>query len=507
MNARKNKRIRVEPDSECVTLAENSTETEIKGKEELTKSEDLVVEKPRKKKKKVKNVETNITSAQSNEPEPEQIEKNEEKNEEENKQEIEHTNENEESEPQELPGAGFTILDEVESKKLVKIARILPNWLAKPSIISCDLSLNALPTKDMTGLHKFIQDALRRNKIKKFFPVQQQVIPFLLQNNNLLCRPNDICVSAPTGSGKTLAFVLPTIQILSRETVRQLRCLVVLPVHDLAVQIYRVYSNYCSGTKLKVVLISGQTSFGEEQKLLVRKGCYDNYLSQADIVVCTPGRLVDHLQRTPGFSLKYLRFLIIDEADRYDNYHYLKPGCFTIVFSFYLRIMDEAPNDWLYHFEKAVDSRSEPLVAAQLSRPCNRSHVQKLLFSATLSQDPEKLTRLGLFQPRLFTSVVSSAGSMDILDASNETGHFVGKYTTPAELTEHSVISSPSLKPLVVIIHFINSTVSVKVIILSNKCIILLFLNARFIISCRSSSIVALYALLVHWQLRTVCIY
>ena len=50
MNARKNKRIRVEPDSECVTLAENSTETEIKGKEELTKSEDLVVEKPRKKK-------------------------------------------------------------------------------------------------------------------------------------------------------------------------------------------------------------------------------------------------------------------------------------------------------------------------------------------------------------------------------------------------------------------------------------------------------------------------
>ena len=152
-----------------MTLAENSTETEIKGKEELTKSEDLVVEKPRKKKKKVKNVETNITSAQSNEPEPEQIEKNEEKNEEENvKQEIERTNENEESEPQELPGAGFTILDEVESKKLVKIARILPNWLAKPSIISCDLSLNALPTKDMTGLHKFIQDALRRNKIKNF---------------------------------------------------------------------------------------------------------------------------------------------------------------------------------------------------------------------------------------------------------------------------------------------------------------------------------------------------
>jgi len=303
-----------------VNQTENSTETGIQVNEESTKSEDLVVEKPRKKKKKVKNVEADVTPTQSNEPEPkpepEQIEKNEENN---CTQEMEHPKESEESEQQEVPGEGFTILDEVESKKLVKIARILPNWLAKPSIISCDLSSNALPVKDMAGLHKFIQDALRRNKIKNFFPVQQQVIPFLLQNNNLLCRPNDICVSAPTGSGKTLAFVLPTIQILSRETVRRLRCLVVLPVHDLAVQIHRVYSNYCTGTKLKVVLISGQSSFGEEQKLLVRKGCYDNYLSQADIVVCTPGRLVDHLQRTPGFSLKYLRFLIIDEADRYDN--------------------------------------------------------------------------------------------------------------------------------------------------------------------------------------------
>lgn len=107
--------------------------------------------------------------------------------------------------------------------------------------------------------------------------------------------------------------------------------------------------------------------------------------------------------------------------------------------------MDETHNDWLYHVEKAIDASPEPLVAQKLSRPWER-HVQKLLFSATLSQDPEKLTRLGLFQPKLFTSVVSS----DEAKQAVSTHHFVGKYTTPAELSEHSVECAPTLKPLVV---------------------------------------------------------
>ena len=58
-------------------------------------------------------------------------------------------------------------------------------------------------------------------------------------------------------------------QALLKQTVRRLRCLVVLPVHDLAVQVYRVYTSFCVGTKLKVALISGQASFHDEQQLLV----------------------------------------------------------------------------------------------------------------------------------------------------------------------------------------------------------------------------------------------
>lgn len=71
---------------------------------------------------------------------------------------------------------------------------------------------------------------------------------------------------------------------------------------------------------------------------------------------------------------------------------------------------------------------------------------QKLLFSATLSQDPEKLSRLGLFQPRLFTTVVTDKDTDVNLD--KIAGDFVGRYTSPAELTELAVECLPSYKPI-----------------------------------------------------------
>lgn len=119
----------------------------------------------------------------------------------------------------------------------------------------------------------------------------------------------------------------------------------------------------------------------------------------------------------------------------------------SVIISCY-RIMEEEHNDWLFHVEKAIGLSSENLVAQKLSRPWEK-YVQKLLFSATLSQDPEKLTRLGLFQPKLFTSVVSTE-SAESTDNTIQSHHFVGKFTTPAELTEHFFKCPPMLKPLAV---------------------------------------------------------
>ena len=105
------------------------------------------------------------------------------------------------------------------------------------------------------------------------YPIFRQVIPQLLKAWKVkFFWPSDICVSAPTGSGKTLAFVLPIIQTLKFRTVPRIRALVILPVQDLANQVFKVFQNYVGKTNLRVKLLSGQKSFAQEQNELVFKG-------------------------------------------------------------------------------------------------------------------------------------------------------------------------------------------------------------------------------------------
>lgn len=79
-------------------------------------------------------------------------------------------------------------------------------------------------------------------------------------------------MSAPTGSGKTLAFVLPILQALHKRIVPQIQALVVLPVHDLAVQVYKVFESYSKPTDLKILLLSKKHPFTEEQNMIRKKG-------------------------------------------------------------------------------------------------------------------------------------------------------------------------------------------------------------------------------------------
>jgi ATP-dependent RNA helicase DDX51/DBP6 len=75
-----------------------------------------------------------------------------------------------ETELVEPTGEGFTVMEAVKIDKNQKIFRILPNWLAKPSIISCDLSNNKLPIREVKGLDKFLLETLKKNKIHHLFP-------------------------------------------------------------------------------------------------------------------------------------------------------------------------------------------------------------------------------------------------------------------------------------------------------------------------------------------------
>ncbi|KAG5840639.1 hypothetical protein ANANG_G00190870 [Anguilla anguilla] len=309
---------------------------------------------------------------------------------------------------------------------------------------------NLVPVVDIPGICPRLLKKLETNGIKHFFPVQAEVIPAILESvcHGLLVgrggyRPRDICVSAPTGSGKTLAFVIPVIQALSQRVVREVRALAVLPTKELAQQVCKVFSSYAEGSSLKVVMVTGQKSFAAEQASLVEHSGGRNR-SLADIVVATPGRLVDHINKTADFSLQHLRFLIIDEADR---------------------MIDSMHQSWLSQVVKAVyRSRSGsneasifrrtepgPITATSLSQP--QMPLQKLLFSATLTQNPEKLQQLGLHQPRLFSSVHSRLPATDS-PSTPDTSQPQERFNFPQGLTEYYVPCTLSKKPLL-ILHFL----------------------------------------------------
>uniref|UniRef100_A0A8C4DUT4 ATP-dependent RNA helicase n=1 Tax=Dicentrarchus labrax TaxID=13489 RepID=A0A8C4DUT4_DICLA len=338
---------------------------------------------------------------------------------------------------------GFTVLGGFENKPIQKrlsfgvdpvcfcsqVHRVLPQWLAQPDVIHRDIKSNLVPVSDIPGLSAQLVKKIQSNGIQHLFPVQAEVIPAILESaqQGLLIgrggyKPRDICVSAPTGSGKTLAFVIPVIQVLTERVVCEVRALAVLPTKELAQQVCKVFTSYTEGTSLKVVMLAGQKTFAAEQaSLSEHRGGMRRSL--ADIVVATPGRLVDHINKNSGFCLEHLRFLIIDEADR---------------------MIDSMHQSWLSQVVKAVYRSG---ICVYLSPP--QMPLQKLLFSATLTQNPEKLQQLGLHQPRLFSSIRSQSNTTPAAPTQKQ-----DRFDFPQGLTEYYVPCTLSKKPLL-ILHFI----------------------------------------------------
>ncbi|XP_072296474.1 ATP-dependent RNA helicase DDX51 [Eucyclogobius newberryi] len=346
--------------------------------------------------------------------------------------------------PEKPAAVAFPVLGGYSNKKSLKVNRVLPQWLAKPDLIHQNIKDHLHPLSEVPQLCVHLLKKLQHNHVQHLFPVQTEVIPAILESahHGLLVgpggqRPRDICVSAPTGSGKTLAFVLPIIQVLMQRVVCEVRALAVLPTKELAQQVWRVFSTYAEGTQLRVVIVAGQKSLAAEQASLSEvRG--DQRRSLADIVVATPGRLVDHINKNASFCLGHLRFLIIDEADR---------------------MIDSMHQSWLSQTVRAVyASKTE---ANGLFRRTEAAHItadslcpsqmplQKLLFSATLTHNPEKLQQLGLYHPRLFTSAHQTSELTSAPTPASERFHF------PQGLTEYYVPCTMSKKPLL-LLHFVT---------------------------------------------------
>lgn len=179
-------------------------------------------------------------------------------------------------------------------------------------------------------------------------PIQARVVPLALAGR-------DICASAVTGSGKTAAFALPFLErLLYRpKDHAAIRVLVVTPTRELATQIYQVVQKLAQFTDVTTTLILGGKKDIKSQTVLLRQ--------RPDVVVGTPGRLIDHLRNSASVSLADLDVLVLDEVDR---------------------LLDLG-------FQEELE---------ELVKHCPRSR-QTMLFSATMTPKVEDLVVLSLRKP------------------------------------------------------------------------------------------------------------
>ena len=188
---------------------------------------------------------------------------------------------------------------------------------------------------------------LEASHFKTLTDIQRRAIPLGLQGH-------DILGAAKTGSGKTLAFLIPVLENLYRSKWTELDglgALIISPTRELAIQIFEVLRKIGRHHSFSAGLLVGGKSLEEEQ----------NRLSRMNILVCTPGRMLQHLDQTAAFQVEDLKMLVLDEADR---------------------VMDIG-------FESTVNGIIEHL-------PKNR---QTMLFSATQTKKVSDLARLSLKDP------------------------------------------------------------------------------------------------------------
>ena len=164
-------------------------------------------------------------------------------------------------------------------------------------------TLTARTFKEL-GIDEKIGQALAENGFEKPFPIQEAVIPLILSGN-------DVIGQAHTGTGKTAAYALPLLTEIGGRSSdannigKSLQALIMVPTRELATQVRNEIVRFSKHLGIWTVSIYGGDSFARQTKLL-RGG--------AQIVVATPGRLLDHMRRG-SIKLDTVKYVVLDEAD------------------------------------------------------------------------------------------------------------------------------------------------------------------------------------------------
>lgn len=339
----------------------------------------------------------------------------------------------------------------------------LPDWIGKPMIVS---PLSSAPL-DSLNLNPGILASLKKKGYHDAFAIQASVLRLLLPGPEQ--HQGDVCISAATGSGKTLAYTLPMIEKLRGKPLTRLRGLVVVPTRELVNQVRESLEMCCIGSGVKIGTAVGSKSLKEEQELLIEIGQrfdpdayreekvkaldedvqllnwdFDSqaeyeeefdisrnyvvaYNSKVDILICTPGRIVDHIQSTKGFTLDHVQSLVIDEADR---------------------LLDESFQQWIDIVIPALEvQRNLHPIEDRLFKTFHHlpeRKVQKILLSATMTRDISKLQALKLHRPKMIVLETSRPENAVSQPAQDET-----QFELPSNLNELAIpIANSEDKPL-----------------------------------------------------------
>ena len=265
-----------------------------------------------------------------------------------------------------------------------------------------DRSSKATPlTKRFDGLPVSFRtlQGLKKANFENMKDIQSACIPHLLAGRDLMG-------AAKTGSGKTLAFLVPALEKLYRlgwNSLDGLGALVIAPTRELAIQIFEVLKKIGSFHEMSAGLVIGGKDVAQEQERVARM----------NVLVCTPGRLLQHMDETYGFECSGLQVLVLDEADR---------------------ILDLG-------FSATINSILKNL-------PTRR---QTVLFSATMSKSVKDLARLSLQSPQYIAL------------------HEAATYQTPTRLQQHYMEAKVEDK-LDVLWSFIKTHLKAKTLVFLSSC-------------------------------------
>ena len=272
-------------------------------------------------------------------------------------------------------------------------------------------------TFEDVAIHPHLIKNLGDLEIQKLTLVQSKAIPVILAGK-------DVLVKSQTGSGKTFAYAIPILQILQEIRPKISRAdgayaLVIVPTRELAVQSFEWLQKICRTFNWIVpgMILGGENK--KSEKARVRKGI--------NILISTPGRLIDHIEHTKCLSLEKIRWLVLDEADRMLELGYERDVQKIIT---------------------ALNEKQEPenpnLVAINQGHHSGKNR-QTILLSATLTKGIEQLSEISMKHPVFIDAAEEDSDNKESSERS---------LTTPENLKQNFIIVPAKLR-LVVLASFV----------------------------------------------------